>query len=109
VLKKTNEFTTQLERGLKESFQKSLQWTMVSKNRECYCWQITWSHEVGCTDPTKDYVTLHSETIPSQCKYYLVITINRQKMNKWETTSQVSTFIEHPTIFHPVSFQIGRL
>jgi len=56
--KKKSEFITQLERGLRESFQKSWQWAMVSENCECYWWQITWSHEVGCTNPTKDYVTL---------------------------------------------------
>ncbi len=109
MLKKTSEFTTQLERGLRESFQKSLQWAMVSGNHECYWWQITWSHEVGCTNPTRDDVTLHSETIPSWCKYNLNITIKRQKMNKGENTSQVPPFIEHPTIFHPFAFQIGRL
>ncbi len=102
---KTSEFTTQLEKDLRES----LQWTMISENHECYRWQITWSHEIGCTNPTRDYVTLHSDTIPSWCKYNLNITIKRQKMNKGENTSQVPPFIEHPTIFHPFAFQIGRL
>ncbi len=71
----------------RESCQENVHWIIVSKTCECCKQPITWSLQVGSTNPTKRLCGINCGLIPSWCKYNMAIIIKRGKMKQGENTS----------------------
>ncbi len=71
----------------RESRQENVHQIMVSKTCEGCEQPITWSLQVGCTNPTKQLCGIICGLILSWCKYNMAIIIKREKMKQGENTS----------------------